>query len=80
MRSADQDIAAYNRPLEIIMKFSALDSSKDNPHYMKQWVAEFFWPRGFGDAVLRTAYLLLLLLFLENFFEVQEKSGHFLQC
>ena len=33
-----------------------------------------FWPRGFADAVLGTAYLLLLLL--ENFFEFHEKSGH----
>ena len=37
-----------------------------------------FWPRGFADAVLGTAYLLLL--FLENFFEFHEKSGHFLHC
>ena len=34
------------------------------------------WPRGFADAVLGTAYLLLLfLLLLENFFEFHEKSG-----
>ena len=40
-----------------------------------------FWPRGFADAVLETAYLLLLLfLFLENFFEFHEKSGHSLHC
>ena len=38
-----------------------------------------FWPRGFADAVLRTAYLLLFLL-LENFFEFHEKSGHSLHC
>ena len=31
-----------------------------------------FWPRGFADAVLGKAYLLLL--FLENFFEFHEKS------
>ena len=43
----------------------------------------YFWPRGFADAVLGTAYLLfllLLLLLLENFFEIHEKSGHFLHC
>ena len=42
-----------------------------------------FWPRGFADAVLGTAYLLFLLLlflFLENFFEFHEKSGHSLHC
>ena len=40
-----------------------------------------FWPRGFADAVLGKAYLLLLfLLFLENFFEFHEKSGPLLQC
>ena len=38
-----------------------------------------FWPRGFADAVLGTAYLLFLLL-LENFFEFHEKSGHSLLC
>ena len=38
-----------------------------------------FWPRGFADAVLGTAYLLLFLL-LENFFEFHEKSGHSLHC
>ena len=36
-----------------------------------------FWPRGFADAVLGTAYLLFLL---ENFFEFHEKSGHSLHC
>ena len=49
--------------------------------YLKVWLT--FWPRGFADAVLGTAYLLLLLfllLFLENFFEFHEKSGHSLHC
>ena len=39
-----------------------------------------FWPRVFADAVLGTAYLLLLLLFLENVFQFHEKSGHLLHC
>ena len=38
-----------------------------------------FWPRGLADAVLGTAYLLLLLFF-ENFFEFHEKSGYFFRC
>ena len=38
-----------------------------------EFCGESFCPRGFADAALGTAYLLLL--FLEIFFEFHEKSG-----
>ena len=50
-------------------------------NFMNVFMAISFWPRGFADAVLGTAYLLLFLfLLLEKFFEFHEKSGHSLHC
>ena len=45
----------------------------DAPKTLDVLFRECFWPQGFADTVLGTAYLLLL--FLKNFFEFHEKSG-----
>ena len=48
---------------------------------VEQWyVCQYFWPRGFADAVLGTAYLLLLLFLFLLFLRIHAQSKPPLRC
>ena len=60
---------------EISLHFKLLQFHSHSETFVVFMTLKAFWPWGFADAVLGMAYLLLFL-FLENFFEFHEKSGH----